>query len=38
MAKKISNATQRKRYRHLQVFFNWAKDEDRIQENPLHEL
>ena len=38
MAPKISNATQRKRYRHLRTFFNWAKDKERIQSNPLDKL
>jgi len=37
-AKGISNATTRKRYRHLRTFFNWAEDEERIDSNPLNEL
>lgn len=38
MAPNISNATQRKRYRHLRTFFNWAEDEEHIQSNPLGEM
>jgi len=31
----VSRATQRKRYRHLRTFFNWAVDDDRLETNPL---
>lgn len=38
LAAGVSNATQRKRYRHLRTFFNWAAGEDRLQSNPLAEV
>jgi len=31
----VSRATQRKRYRHLPTFFNWAVDDDRLKTNPM---
>lgn len=31
----VSRATQRKRYRHLRTFFNWAVDDERLEDNPL---
>lgn len=34
----ISNATQRKRYRHLRAFFNWTQDNDRLEANPMSEV
>ncbi|MFB6230470.1 MAG: tyrosine-type recombinase/integrase [Salinibacter sp.] len=30
-----SRATKRKRYRHLRLFFNWAEEQDHIDESPL---
>lgn len=37
-APNVTNATQRKRYRHLRTFFNWAVDDDRLEDNPLEEV
>jgi integrase len=34
-APKITNATRRKRYRHLQAFFNWTAENLDLQENPI---
>lgn len=35
LADGVSNATQRKRYRHLQAFFNWHDDKGTISDNPM---
>ncbi len=37
-ASSVTTATQRKRYRHLRTFFNWAVDEEWQEENPLEEV
>lgn len=33
-----SNATKRKRYRHVRVFMNWLLDEGILRENPMREV
>ncbi len=33
-----SNATQRKRYRHVQAFLNWSVDKGMRKENPIEEV
>ena len=34
----ITRATQRKRYRHLRTFFNWAVEHDRLEMNPMNDI
>jgi integrase len=34
----VSNATQRKRYRHLRAFFNWIAETDRADGSPLESV
>lgn len=33
-----SNATQRKRFRHLRAFFRWARKTDRLEESPIADV
>lgn len=34
----ITNATQRKRYRHLQAFLNWTADNLELESNPIEDV